>query len=472
MIFFYFFCIVACQNNTNIGEQDSTRQKADNNNYLQNRAPLIEKPYLELPLGSIKPQGWLLDQLVRMKDGLTGHLDEIYPEVMGKRNGWLGSDGDGWERGPYWIDGLLPLAYILDDEGLKAKVQLWVEWTLNNQTKEGYIGPVPFESDPEYEPGLQRGMRRDWWPKMVMLKILQQHYNATGDERVIKMLTNYFKYQLKELPNTPLDHWTFWANRKGGGNLQVVYWLYNITGDQFLLDLGEIIAKQTFPWTNVFLNEENNDDPTSPWHFYGMKRYPFDQAEIDALTVSKKGGIHTVNFAQGLKEPVVYYQQNQDEKHISAVKEAMQDIKKYHGQSQGMYGGDEPLHGNNPVQGVEFCSISEEMFSLETMLTITGDMDFADQLEKITYNALPTQASDDFMSRQYFQAANQVELTDKLESSYETNAIRGRILFLVPLPVIHAALPICINPGPSMSRTYGMLRKMEEWQHFYMLLVR
>lgn len=100
--------------------------------YLQNRAPLKEKPYLELPLGSIQPKGWLLDQLQRMRDGLTGHLDEIYPDVMGKRNGWLGGDGDGWERGPYWIDGLLPLAYILNDQQLKDKVRPWVEWTLNN----------------------------------------------------------------------------------------------------------------------------------------------------------------------------------------------------------------------------------------------------------------------------------------------------------------------------------------------------
>jgi len=83
--------------------------------YLSNRQPLVSTPYLELPLGSIKPEGWLEDQLQRMANGLTGHLDEIYPEVVGSRNGWLGGDGDGWERGPYWIDGLLPLAYILDD---------------------------------------------------------------------------------------------------------------------------------------------------------------------------------------------------------------------------------------------------------------------------------------------------------------------------------------------------------------------
>lgn len=389
-------------------------------NYLQNRTPLKTKPYLELPIGAIQPKDWLLQQLESMRDGMTGNLDEIYPEVMGERNGWLGGDGDGWERGPYWIDGLLPLAYILNDSTLKAKVQPWIEWTLANQDENGYLGPIPFETEPAYEPGLQRGMRKDWWPKMVMLKILQQYYTASKDERVITALTAYFKYQLDELPFTPLDNWTLWANRRGGDNLMVVYWLYNITGDSFLLELGELISKQTFPWTEIFLNEENYSDPITPWYYSQVKRYPFDKNEIEALTVSKIGGMHCVNLAQSLKQPVIYAQYNQDEKHLIAVKKALADIKKYHGQPQGMYGGDEPLHGRNPVQGVEFCSVAEEMFSLETMLSITGDMEFADLLEKIAYNALPTQASDDFTSRQYFQAANQVELSDKLQTSYQT----------------------------------------------------
>ena len=91
--------------------------------YTPNREPLVHKPYMELPIGAVKPQGWLLDQMQRMAAGMTGHLDEMVPNIMGDRNGWLGGDGDKWERGPYWIDGLIPLAYILDDDALKAKAQ-------------------------------------------------------------------------------------------------------------------------------------------------------------------------------------------------------------------------------------------------------------------------------------------------------------------------------------------------------------
>ena len=48
----------------------------------------------ELPLGAISADGWLKETLLRQKEGATGHLDELYPQVMGPRNGWLGGDGD------------------------------------------------------------------------------------------------------------------------------------------------------------------------------------------------------------------------------------------------------------------------------------------------------------------------------------------------------------------------------------------
>ncbi len=366
------FCLslIATLSNTDIMAQ----------NYRNNRAPLVEKPYMELPLGSIKPQGWLNEMLLRQQQGATGQLDRLYPTVMGSRNGWLGGDGDQWERGPYWIDGLLPLAYILDDEALKAKVQPWVEWAIKSQQPSGYFGP---NTDYGPEPGLQRNNAHDWWPKMVVLKILQQYHSATGDERIVRLMTNYFKYQLTTLQEKPLGHWTFWAEFRSGDNLQAVYWLYNITGDDFLLELARMIHGQGKDFTTWF---EKRD------------------------LLSTIGSIHCVNLAQGIKEPIIYYQQDPDQRFLDAVKLGFDDIRKFNGQPQGMYGGDEALHGNNPTQGSELCSAVELMFSLEKMLEITGDVDFAEHLERVAFNALPTQVTDDFMHRQYFQQANQVQI--------------------------------------------------------------
>jgi DUF1680 family protein len=364
-----------------IAQSTASRKPTAFAGYVNNRPPLRLNPYIELPLGAIKARGWLLEMLLRQKTGASGRLDELYPLVMGKRNGWLGGDGDQWERGPYWIDGLLPLAYLLDDKELIAKTKPWVEWAISSQQPNGYFGPL---KDYPQEAGVQRDNCQDWWPKMVVLKFLKQYYSATHDQRVIKLMTSYFNYQLRELPNHPLDHWTFWARYRGGDNLMVVYWLYNQTGDTFLLDLAELIHRQTFDYTNGFLKTN---------------------------MLSTQGSIHCVNLAQGIKEPLIYYQQHPETRYVDATNKGLADLRRYNGMAHGMYGGDEALHGNNPTQGSEFCSSVEMMFSLESMLGVTGNIAYADQLEKIAFNALPTQASDDFMSRQYFQQANQVMLT-------------------------------------------------------------
>src|SRR5262249_34875388 len=74
-----------------------------------------------LPMGSIKPAGWLKDVLRLQADGLSGHLDEFWPDI--KDSAWFGGNAEGWERVPYWLDGLVPLAYVLNDPMLEAKVK-------------------------------------------------------------------------------------------------------------------------------------------------------------------------------------------------------------------------------------------------------------------------------------------------------------------------------------------------------------
>jgi len=361
--------------------------------YTPNRFPLKPNPYLALPIGAVTPAGWLREQLVRMRNGLTGHLDVVYKEVLGDRNGWLGGDGDVWERAPYWLDGLVPLAYILNDGELKDKAQNWIEWTLQSQDYTGYFGPRAPDVEPEAEEGLQRGNAGDWWPRMVMLKVLQQYFNATGDVRVLDHMLRYFRYQLNTLPEKPLDHWSWWGKQRGGDNLAMVYWLYNLKGDFFLLELAELIHKQTYNWTDDFLNTKK---------------------------VSEFYSFHCVNIAQGLKEPAIYFQRHQDRKYIEAIKKGLKDLEVYHGQPNGLFGGDELLHGTNPVHGSELCTAVELMFSLENIAAITGDMEFLDHLERIAFNALPAQSNEDYTARQYYQQTNQV-LISRDERNFVTS---------------------------------------------------
>jgi len=346
-----------------------------------NRAPLTGGDYAELPLGAVRAAGWLQEQLQRQADGLTGHLDEVYPQVMGEGNAWLGGDGDAWERGPYWIDGLLPLAYLLKDEALIKKANRWVEAILSSQSEDGYLGPA---TDHPFVYGLQRGQTHDWWPKMVALKILKQYYLATEDPRVPDCLLRYFRYQWQTLAEKPLDHWTDWGRWRGADNLDVVYWLYNLTGEPFLLELGKLIHSQTVDWTALFQ---------------------------EGAVFSEQGSIHCVNLGQGFKAPAVWWQYSQDEKDLEALQEVVRTIRHTVGFPTGLWAGDEKLHWGDPSRGSELCTAVEMMYSLETMLRITGNPFWADYLERVAYNALPTQVNDSYTAKQYYQQVNQVSVT-------------------------------------------------------------
>jgi hypothetical protein len=342
------------------------------------RAPLAALPYAPLPLGAVVARGWLDEQLRLMADGLAGRLDEVYP-LVGRDNAWLGGAGDTWERGPYWLDGLVPLAHLRGDARLLAKAQTWVDHALASQLPNGYFGPPDDAGRGRDEGGVQRANSADWWPRMVMLKVLQQHHEATGDARVLPFMTRYFAYQRERLPATPLAHWTRWAQHRGGENQASAMWLYDRTGEPALLDLVRLLAAQTSDWTDGLLREQ----PPST---------------------------HGVNVAMGLKQPGLEYRRTRDPRHLRAVDHGLAFLRRDHGQITGMFSGDEPLHGTDPLQGTELCTVVELMHSLETMLQLTGRVAHADQLERVAYNALPAQVTDDYMARQYFQQPNQVRV--------------------------------------------------------------
>lgn len=350
----------------------------------------VKPLYTDMRLGAIHPTGWLRDQLEIMRDGTTGHLDEVYNKLKND-NGWLGGKGDGWEETPYWLDGAVPLAYLLDDATLKAKVLKYLNWTIDNQRPSGYFGPI---TKAERDSGVvitlanpEKG--EDWWPKMVMLKALQQYYTASNDERVIKFLTNYFHYELEALKKCPINHWTDWAQSRGTENVMVAQWLYAKTGDKKLLDLADELNHQCYAWSSwlggrdwvINAAAHQND---SDW----MRR-------------------HGVNVGMALKDPALKFQRTGDSTYLTDLKTGFNDIMTLHGLPNGAFSADEDLHGNEPTQGTELCAIVEDMFSLEEDIAVTGEMRYMDALERITFNALPSQTTDDYNNKQYFQVANQ-----------------------------------------------------------------
>lgn len=368
---------------------------AANTNYVVNRSPLIEVPFTSLPIGAVKADGWLLTQLQLQKDGLTGNSEIIYSE-LNSNSAWLGGNGadSDWERPAYYVKGLVGLAYVLNDATLKTKAQKWINWAINSQQANGSFGPTT---------------NTDWWPRMPMLYAIRDFYDATNDSRVIPFLTKYFQYQNTKIDSQPLADW---AKSRAGDNLEMIFWLYNRTGDAFLLTLADKIKNQAYDWTNIFTNNQ----------FFAF------QGDFQPK--------HNVNVPEAMKMPAIMYQKSQAAADRDAYHHGHEHLMRDHGQPEGMQSGNEMIGGKSSVTGLELCSIVEQMQSSETAQMILGDANIGDQLEKVAFNALPGSMSKDIKGLQYYTQANQVQ-------SKFGNLSYGQQYDNGTLPGPHSGFPCC-----------------------------
>jgi len=333
---------------------------------------LLHSPLIKLPIGSIEPQGWLRKQLELQADGFFGHLTELSRFLVKENNPWLSPEGEGekfWEEVPYWLKGYGDLAYVLGDQKMLDEAKEWINGVIASQREDGWFGPRANISSPRrHSPG-----KPDLWPNMVMLNALQSYYEYSGDERVIRLMTKYFDWELR----VPEEDFLlpFWQQQRGGDNLASVYWLYNRTGDKKLLDLATKIHRNTANWTDGIPN----------WH--------------------------NVNIAQALRGPATYYLQSRDLQHLTAPERNYQTVWGLYGQVPGgMFGGDEDCRAGfySARQAVETCGIVEMMHSCEAILKISGDLKWADRCEDVAFNSLPATTTADFKALRYLTAPNQI----------------------------------------------------------------
>jgi hypothetical protein len=335
--------------------------------YPGNRPPLAPSPFIRLPTGAVNPTGWLRKQLELQAAGFIGHIGEVSGNLNKRDNAWLNPSGKGggyWEEVPYWLRGYVSMAYLLDDAELIREAKLWLEPSLVGQRANGYFGTEALSGGGKNAPDLM--------PHQNMLYAYRSYYDATGDKRVLDLMQRYFHWEL-----TLEDRLFFhggWGAARNSDNMDMVYWLYNRTGDAKLLELGEKLMRTGERWMN------------------------------------RLGGCHNVAFSQGFRKPAVFYQQNKDPKYLAQTESNYNDIYDVYGQVPGgMFGGDEfarPGH-TDPQQAIEACGAVEMMFSAQILLRITGDLKWMDRCENIAYNTLPATMTADFRGLRYLTSPNQ-----------------------------------------------------------------
>ncbi|MEN6578719.1 MAG: beta-L-arabinofuranosidase domain-containing protein [Phycisphaerales bacterium] len=344
-----------------------------NDFYVSNQKPLMPSPLIKLPIGAIKPEGWLRRQLELQADGFSGHLTEISQFLKKDGNAWLAPNGEGhspWEELPYWLKGFGDTGYVLGDQRIIDEAKVWIEGILSSRQADGWFGPVANKTgagDSKKAP--------DLWSSMVALNALQTYYEFTNDPRVLELMQEYFKWELAVPDENFLP--PFWQEQRAGDNLASVYWLYNRTGREFLLQLAEKIQRNMANWTET----------VASWH--------------------------NVNIAQCFRAPAVYYQQSHDPYFLQAVERNYAMAWGTYGQVPGgMFGGDENCRRGyyGPRQGIETCASVEFMLSCEMLLTIAGDLTWADRCEDVAFNTFPPALTADLKALHYLVSPNQCQL--------------------------------------------------------------
>jgi len=376
---FYFLSIASATVFINAKKIDEVRATTvirpsittSNSFYVSNKAPLQPLNFIKLPVGSIQPEGWIKKYLELQRDGLTGHLGEISAWLEKKNNAWFSDSGKGergWEEVPYWLKGYGDLGYLLHYEKIINETRLWLEKVFKSQRSDGYFGPVTIVKNNKHPEGVM-----DLWPNMIMLWTLQSYYDYSHDDRVINLMDKYFEWQ-STVPDSLFIE-TYWENSRGGDNLYSIYWLYNRTGETWLLDLAAKVHNNTANWM------QTNNLPN--WH--------------------------NVNVAQSFREPATYFMQTKDSTYLNATYNDFWLIRNIYGQVPGgMFGADEDARKGytDPRQGVETCGMVEQMSSDEMLARITGDPFWADHCEDVAFNTYPAAVMPDFKSLRYITCPN------------------------------------------------------------------
>lgn len=346
------------------------------------------------PTTNMTPQGWLKEQLIIQAKGLSGNLHEFWPSI--RESQWIGGKDEGWERVPYWLDGLIPLAWLIDDKELKAVCKKYIDAIIDGQKADGWICPA--EDRASY----------DIWALFLTLKTLTVWSDATEDDRVQGVIEKALKNCDRHI-----DRYTLfgWAQTRWFEALIPIIWLHERTGEKWLMDLAVKLRAQGFDWPALF------------------EGWPYEKAQEYGRWSQMS---HVVNQAMMLKGQSMYEACMGRKVMCDLPARMLEQLDGFHGVVTGMFNGDECLSGKSPIQGHELCAVVEFMYSLECLTAITHDVQWGDRLESVAYNALPATFLPDMTAHQYVQQINQVECSHQENPLFKTNGPESNLFGVEP----------------------------------------
>lgn len=342
----------------------------------------------------LKPGGWLRRQLEIQAKGLSGNLDKVWRDV--RDSAWIGGNAEGWERVPYWLDGFIPLAYLLEDADMIARAKKYIDAIISSQRPDGWICPCADEERPAY----------DSWAIQLITKVLVVYYECSADERIPEVIYKTLKNYYELLHDGTISLFK-WGKYRWFECFIAIDFCYKRCREDWLLDLAKILREQGHDYNTV----------THLW------KRPLNAWKFDT---------HIVNIGMCLKYEAVSCDLLGEE--YSHGAEKLHDIlSEYNGTPVGLFTGDECLSGLSPIQGTELCAVVEQMYSYEHLFAYTGNSVWAERLEMLAFNGLPATISDDMWAHQYVQMSNQIAcIKFPGKSLFRTNGSQAHLFGLEP----------------------------------------
>ena len=356
---------------------------------LQSWLNLEPQPFVPLKLGAVAPAGWLAQQLQVEAAGMAGYLDLFYPPIA--YSPWISNctmpggcqDTNEGEDFGYWFQAAVPLAYLTDPTCARAlckRIQGYVTTFITQADPvTGWIGPPTDPGDGNAE-----------WAKWLVIFGLYQHWEFTGDARVLPAIHKHLHESYNRLANhAPLVAWS-------GARWQDYAWLIQTIMDA---DPTDALGERQFLTAHLWLVAAQQEVVWEQWfepEFFPLGNTPWNFSS------------HGVNTGEGLKSGAVLWRMTASPFARASSSSRVELLEKFHGAPTGVFQADETLSDSMPSHGTELCAVVESILSLNVMHENLGDANFADRAERIAYNALPGTWSSDMWGHQYLQQANAV----------------------------------------------------------------
>ena len=369
-------------------------------------------PEMRIPApGAVRPRGWLLETAKAQRDGATGRMDEIDRQFKlawaettrprGKDLSWSADPG-AWscEGGAYWFEGLVKLAWQLDDPNLKELASNRLDTVLSKMPAR----PIGFcwWLDRDDQKCVDEVKVDNWllWVAGMFERPVAAWYEATGDARVPTVLSRVFD-----------GHVFGYFNRSTTPSAAVD--AFRLTGNDRIAAANELHFGRVRKGTD-FLR------PVERQYYAPPPKYMEETLNIRRRHQGFLGlpTRHGVIASETLLSVFRTYQWTGDTNLLAAVRGWYAFFDTHMRQPYGVTTMDEEWGFPGPGRGTETCVVAAEGWNRINFMAALGEGAWGDDVERNFLNAGLNCATPDYRRHVYMQQPNRTEANDLLQCSF------------------------------------------------------